>query len=342
MVKASRRHPAGEEDVAALMETLREQCSAEVIASLIETGEVAADEPDLVTAMLRRFLAAEKMDVHSAARRLAKHAAWRREHLPEGRVDEVSAPRTAALVCGQRTPPLDVERVPPPQARAAAAFRHAFAAFSPPQAELQGQIAQRKVLLQPAPSPGGSPLLIIRVRCHDPVPDVADVERFVIYSLEAAARLCDGPANPDGKMWALFDLRALRYHNLDRHALSSCFSILQNAFPERVRRIYMLHSPLVFDALWRIVSPFVDPTTRAKVRFLSGAGAQAALLQAVGPGVLPEEYGGAAAEVPVQEAAAAARKGQGGGGRAAVAVSRQASSVEEFLDACEQLEELAV
>jgi hypothetical protein len=89
-------------NVDAVVAAVREQVPDDVLGSLIETGEVVGDDPAAITALLRRFAVAEKLDAHRAARRLASHATWRREHLPEGRVPEVrdgDAPAALLRIC---------------------------------------------------------------------------------------------------------------------------------------------------------------------------------------------------------------------------------------------------
>lgn len=228
----------------------------------------------------------------------------------------------------------------------------------PLQDSILHQLAQEKTLLQP-PAAGGTPLLIVKAGRHLPLGDLAELQRFIIYSLEAAAKLCDHASSPDRKLWAIFDLKDLRWANLDRHALSACFSVLTAAFPERVRCIYMLDAPFIFDGLWRVVSPFIDPTTRSKVQFVSGAAGRAALLGTLGAQVLPHTYGGSAEEVPVRQAAQQVqlqwrkqhegRDGKGGAVAVAAAVpgaAREASllsdkdaadDADSFVDACEEL-----
>lgn len=169
--------------------------------------------------------------------------------------------------------------------------------------EVGDQIAQQKVLLQPRGS-DGRPLLIIRVSRHFSSPaSVAQVERFVIFCLEAASRACEHRKSPDAKLWALFDLDNVRWANMDRHALTSCFHLLNSHFPERVLRIFMVNSPMMFDALWRIVRPFVDPTTRKKVCFVYGDAGLKEVMHQVDPAIIPIAYGGRAKEVPVEVAA---------------------------------------
>ena len=98
-------------------------------------------------------------------------------------------------------------------------------------------------------------MLVIKARHHTPG-DQAEVERFVCYCLEAAARLCDGaggaPTSPDGKLQAIFDFKGLEMKNLDAGALRSCFSLLNLGFPERVLAIYMVDAPTIFWGLWKV------------------------------------------------------------------------------------------
>lgn len=71
------------------------------------------------------------------------------------------------------------------------------------------------------------------------------------------------------------------------------------------------------------MSPFLDAKTVQKIKFAKGRGIAAALLELVPEGVLPAEYGGTAALLPLEEAvaasqaAAAAAAAAGGGGQGA-------------------------
>lgn len=63
---------------------------------------------------------------------------------------------------------------------------------------------------------------------------------------------------------------------------------------------------MTFYALWRIVSPFIDPVTKRKVAYVYG---HTQLLAEVDTAIIPEVYGGTAAEVPVEVAVRELRKG---------------------------------
>lgn len=65
------------------------------------------------------------------------------------------------------------------------------------------------------------------------------------------------------------------------------------------------------------MAPFVAPSTKRKIRFLSGAAARRALLQRMGPQVLPQRYGGEVELVPIDGAMTAWRRQQAGAAAAA-------------------------
>jgi hypothetical protein len=186
--------------------------------------------------------------------------------------------------------------------------------------------------------------------CHHRRRHPPQLEPYILFCLELAARLADADraANPDAKLWAVLDLAAIRLANLDRRALAAIFRLLNARFPERVRRIFMLDSPLIFDGLWRIVAPFIDPVTRSKVQFVYGAKGRARVLGALGAEIVPHEYGGGAAAVEAHVAArrwfgTAEARAEGAAERAAaerVAAARAAGGGdgdgEEWFDAMDE------
>ena len=56
-------------------------------------------------------------------------------------------------------------------------------------------------------------------------------------------------------------------------------SILQDHYPERLHRFVLLHAPALFSGFFKMISPFIDPVTKAKIAFVTGSAAvQAATL----------------------------------------------------------------
>jgi hypothetical protein len=70
--------------------------------------------------------------------------------------------------------------------------------------------------------------------------------------------------------------------NLSLAAVRSAFGILERHFPERLAVLYMLDAPAIFTATWHLIEPFIDPTSRAKLQFISGAAGRATLLKVSG------------------------------------------------------------
>lgn len=97
--------------------------------------------------------------------------------------------------------------------------------------------------------------------------------------------------------------------NLDVKSLGKIFELLNSHYPERLAGLWFVNAPWIFWGAWRVVSPFVDPATRQKIRFASAAPGSAPpeLAKAVPPSVLPKAYGGQAELVPVQDAVTALR-----------------------------------
>ena len=64
-------------------------------------------------------------------------------------------------------------------------------------------------------------------------------------------------------------------------------------FPEKAHKIYLVNTPFLFGAIWRLVRPFIDPVTVAKVNILRGQSyIKNELLKSIAPDQLPKEYGG--------------------------------------------------
>lgn len=163
-----------------------------------------------------------------------------------------------------------------------------------PDDHVQAQLEEEKVFLQ-METGSNRPLLYIQVKKHNPnKTDLEILKKFVVYSLETVTYVLDSPesGNPDGKMDVLFDIRGMTWANFDVAGLKSCFTLLAQAFPERIHKIYMLDAPYMFDMIWKIVKPFVDPVSREKVEFLHGDKGVETLKDAIGEEYLPREVTG--------------------------------------------------
>jgi hypothetical protein len=66
-------------------------------------------------------------------------------------------------------------------------------------------------------------------------------------------------------------LKALKHaeihHNMDTWHL--LFNALQSHYPQRVEKLFMVNVPLIFNGLWKVVSPFIKDAVREKVTRIS-------------------------------------------------------------------------
>jgi hypothetical protein len=69
---------------------------------------------------------------------------------------------------------------------------------------------------------------------------------------------------------------------------------LEQHYPERMVKIYVVNAPGSFPAIWRMLSPLLDPHTAEKIRVAAPGrlGAREALLEIMDEEQIPEEYGG--------------------------------------------------
>lgn len=65
-----------------------------------------------------------------------------------------------------------------------------------------------------------------------------------------------------------------------------------------------MNAPFIFWGAWRVVAPFINPTTRGKIRFVNTSGDCSSLKEVIPLDVLPKCYGGDCELIPVEQAAA--------------------------------------
>lgn len=73
--------------------------------------------------------------------------------------------------------------------------------------------------------------------------------------------------------------------------VKSASAILQNYYPERLGRLYMINAPWGFSGAFNFVKSFLDPVTVQKIHIL-GANYHAELLAQVPKENLPNQFGG--------------------------------------------------
>lgn len=164
---------------------------------------------------------------------------------------------------------------------------------------VQSQLEEKKVFVQGLDSMG-HPITIVKASKHKPK-SAEETSKLISYSMDACCQL--GATRPtwDGKITAIMYLTGMTMSNYDFAGLKAVFDMLQNHYPETLYRFYLYDAPMVFIALWKCVSPFIDPVTRQKVVFVIKQSASRDMLQVIPAEMLPQELQGTAPWRPAQD-----------------------------------------
>merc|ERR1740129_50565 len=140
----------------------------------------------------------------------------------------------------------------------------------------------------------GRPVIYCRVRHFHPslLADETEVALFFVFFMDALARRSE--ANGRDEFTMIADLAGFTMNNFSLPIVKVGISILQNHYPERLGKVFVVNSPLVFKAAWRLVLPLLDDRTKSKLQIL-GSDYQSVIHDCIAPDVLAKDYGGTAA-----------------------------------------------
>ncbi|KAJ4846076.1 hypothetical protein Tsubulata_027400 [Turnera subulata] len=125
---------------------------------------------------------------------------------------------------------------------------------------------------------------------------------FVVHLLDKIiASSFKGSEIGNEKLIAILDLQHIAYKNIDARGLITGFQFLQAYYPERLAKCYILHMPWFFVSVWRMVSRFLEKATLEKIVIVTNDEERLDFVKQIGEEVLPEEYGGRAKLVPIQD-----------------------------------------
>ena len=110
-----------------------------------------------------------------------------------------------------------------------------------------------------------------------------DQMRHLVYILERAIAATSKHSNgKQEKICILIDFEQFSAWNsppmsTTRHTLT----ILQDHYPERMKRAFICNPPAYFKIFWSLAQPFIDPVTKEKVVFCSGTAAMERVMDLV-------------------------------------------------------------
>ncbi|KAF8378066.1 hypothetical protein HHK36_029400 [Tetracentron sinense] len=164
--------------------------------------------------------------------------------------------------------------------------------------EIPNELAQKKMFLQGLNKKGQPIAVVFGARHFHTKGSLEEFKRFVVYILDKiSARM---PAGQE-KFVSIADLKGWGYSNCDVRGYLGALSILQDYYPERLGKLYIVHVPYIFMTAWKIVYPFIDSNTKKKIIFVENKKLRSTLLEDIDESQIPEIYGGKLPLVPIED-----------------------------------------
>lgn len=166
------------------------------------------------------------------------------------------------------------------------------------EAEIPNELKRNKIFLQ-GYDKINRPIGVILAARHDSFQrDLEEFKRFVVFGFDKAVSSLSAGQE---KFVLIADLQGWSYRNMDIKGYLSILQILQDHYPERLGRLFMIHVPYLFWGAWKVIYPFIDPVVKEKIVFVEDKFLEATLLKDIDVSQLPDIYGGKLPLVPVQD-----------------------------------------
>jgi hypothetical protein len=112
----------------------------------------------------------------------------------------------------------------------------------------------------------GRPLIYMRPTRENYKKDVEGQIRFLVFNMENAIKLMPKSVH---QLVILIDFEGFRLSDAPPFKVTNeTINLLSAHYPERLKSIFMINAPIIFWTFWKVVSPFIDSGTYAKVQFI--------------------------------------------------------------------------
>ncbi|XP_072964129.1 uncharacterized protein [Typha angustifolia] len=155
--------------------------------------------------------------------------------------------------------------------------------------EIKNELSQGKVFMQGLDKMGQPIVVTFGGRHYYSKREMDEWKRFVAYCLE---NICARVPRGQERFICIWDLKDWGYSNCDIRAYLAALEIMQNYYPERLGKVFLVNVPYIFMKAWKIIYPFIDKRTKNKFVFLDDKDMRATLLDHIDESQLPETYGG--------------------------------------------------
>ncbi|KAL6230048.1 hypothetical protein BDW75DRAFT_80361 [Aspergillus navahoensis] len=209
----------------------------------VRFGVLTAAKHESPDTFVLRFLRAAKWDVNQALVQLLSVIVWR---LKEMQVDNVLLPR-GELFAAETEKDDDSNLSKAEDARA-----------------FMNQVRVGKGFVHGVDRMG-RPIVLIRIRLHRPGDQSETALNQFITHLIESARLVLSP--PVETTTVLFDLTAFSLANMDYSAVKFIIRCVEVYYPESVGLILIHNAPRIFNGVWKIIKPWIDPRLVGRIHF---------------------------------------------------------------------------
>ncbi|KAI3966055.1 hypothetical protein MKW92_019831 [Papaver armeniacum] len=169
------------------------------------------------------------------------------------------------------------------------------------ESEIAFDLSHKKLFMQ-GYDKSGRPIVVTYASKHFPNKEKGGVEEFKRFAVYALDKICARVPAGQEKFIAIADAGGWGYSsNCDVRGYLAALSVLQDNYPERLQKVYLVHVPSVFMAGWKLIYPFIDSNTRKKIVFVETKNLRSTLLEDIDESQLPEVYGGKQPLVPIEE-----------------------------------------
>ncbi|RDX95279.1 Random slug protein 5, partial [Mucuna pruriens] len=155
--------------------------------------------------------------------------------------------------------------------------------------EIAEDLAQGKMYVQGVDKKG-RPIAIAFAAKHFQTKNGADeFKRYVVFAIE---KICSRMPPGQEKFLAIADIKGWGYANSDIRGYLNSLSILQDCYPERLGKLFIVHAPYMFMKVWKMLYPFIDENTKKKIVFVENKKLKSTLLEEIDESQVPDIYGG--------------------------------------------------
>ncbi|XP_031477406.1 uncharacterized protein LOC116248640 [Nymphaea colorata] len=166
------------------------------------------------------------------------------------------------------------------------------------ESEILNEIAKEKMFGQGFDKKGRPISVVIGARHTCFNRDIDEFKRFLVYVID---KICSRLSGGQEKFVVIGDLQGWGYANCDIRAYLAALEIMQEYYPERLGKVYLVHAPYIFWTAWKMISPFIDNNTKKKIVFVENKRLKETLLEDIDEAQLPEPYGGKLPLVPIHQ-----------------------------------------